>query len=143
MMRSLKRKSIIPARGKPIEEEEFTSEEALRLLREIREEIRRLNDKMDIILKGEKEQGRPRHHEYAQIIESENTPLDVASLLSLTDHLRTTAMVMLELQKATAEMVAEKTGRRRATESDCLNQLVRMGYLRKKREGLKVFFFTK
>lgn len=117
------------------------AEEALRLLKQIREDLKRLNEKVDLILEGQRKQGAPIGSEHMQVLESQKPPLDVASLLSLTDHLRKTAMAMVELQKATAEMVAEKTGRRRATESDCLNQLVRMGYLKKKREGLKVFFY--
>lgn len=117
------------------------AEEALRLLKQIREDLKRLNEKVDLILEGQRKQRAPIGSEYMQVLESQKPPLDVASLLSLTDHLRKTAMAMVELQKATAETVAEKTGRRRATESDCLNQLVRMGYLKKKREGLKVFFY--
>ena len=116
------------------------SEEIIHLLRELKEDIKRLNEKMDIILKGKQARG-----DLAVAVRLENlesdSPLDVTALLSLTDHLRKTAMVMLGLQKATAAMVAERTGRRRATESDCLNQLVRMGYLKKRREGLKVFFY--
>ena len=96
-----------------------------------------MNSRLESVLRS---QERPGSHEYLRTPKSEDAALDVAALLSLSDHLRKTAMVMLELEEATAEMVAERTGRRRATESDCLNQLVRMGYLQKRREGLKVFF---
>lgn len=115
------------------------SEEILRLLRGLKEDIKRLNEKMDIILKGKQARQDSASLVTLGNLESDS-PLDVTALLSLTDHLRKTAMVMLELEQANAEMVAERTGRRRATESDCLNQLVRMGYLQKRREGLKVFF---
>lgn len=66
--------------------------------------------------------------------------LDVMALLSLPDHLRKTATVANELGKSTADEVAKKTGRARAVESGYLNQLVRMGYLKKERRGRNVFF---
>lgn len=67
-------------------------------------------------------------------------PLDVMTLLSLPDHLRKTATVTSNLGKATAEEISEKTERARAVESGYLNQLVRMGYLKKERVGRKVLF---
>lgn len=66
--------------------------------------------------------------------------LDVMTLLSLPDHLRKTATVASSLGRATAEEIAEKTSRARAVESGYLNQLVRMGYLKKERRGRKVLF---
>ncbi|MFB0558405.1 MAG: hypothetical protein ACETVY_04730 [Candidatus Bathyarchaeia archaeon] len=67
-------------------------------------------------------------------------PLDVMTLLSLPDHLRKTAMVTSKLGKATADEIAASTNRARAVESGYLNQLVRMGYLKKERSGRKVLF---
>jgi len=72
--------------------------------------------------------------------EAEYRTLDVMSLLSLPDHLRKTATVLCSLGEATAEKVAERTGRARAVESSYLNQLVRMGYLKKERRGRRVLF---
>lgn len=67
--------------------------------------------------------------------------LDVMTLLSLPDHLRKSAMVVCETNgEATADEVAEKTGRARAVESGYLNQLVTMGHLTKKRKGRRVYF---
>lgn len=66
--------------------------------------------------------------------------LDVMTLLSLPDHLRKTAYVICEKGKVTAEEIATDTGRARAVESGYLNQLVRMGYLKKEREGRRVLF---
>lgn len=66
--------------------------------------------------------------------------LDVDTLLSLPDHLRKTAMATGELGSASAEQVAAQTGRTRAAESDYLNQLVKMGLLKKERRGRMVFF---
>jgi len=67
-------------------------------------------------------------------------PLDVMTLLSLPDHRRKTATVTSNLGKATAEEISEKTERARAVESGYLNQLVRMGYLKKERVGRRVLF---
>lgn len=113
----------------------------LEILVKIESQLRELNKKVDLLINVQKSNlGNPLMQEYEELIEAD-VPLDVVALLSLPDHLRKTAMAMFELRKATAVMISEKTGRKRATESDCLNQLVRMGYLKKKREGLQVFFF--
>jgi hypothetical protein len=66
--------------------------------------------------------------------------LDVMTLLSLPDHLRKTASVVCEKGRTTAEKIAEATQRARAVESGYLNQLVRMGYLKKERKGRQVLF---
>lgn len=66
--------------------------------------------------------------------------LDVLSLLELPDHLRKTAMALAKLGEGTAEDVARLTGRERAVESSYLNQLTRMGYVKKRRAGKKVVF---
>ena len=68
--------------------------------------------------------------------------LDVMTLLSLPDHLRKTAMITCEMGKVSADDVAGKTNRARAVESSYLNQLVRMGFLKKKREGRVAYFFV-
>jgi hypothetical protein len=66
---------------------------------------------------------------------------DVMSLLSLPISLRKTVMVLYKLEKATAQDLAKETKRLRAVESASANQLVRMGYLKKKREGREVYFY--
>lgn len=66
---------------------------------------------------------------------------DVMTLLSLPRSLRKTVMVLYKLEQATAEDLARETKRLRAVESASANQLVRMGYLKKKREGRKVYFY--
>jgi len=66
---------------------------------------------------------------------------DAMSLLSLPRSLRTTVMVLYKLKEATAEDLAGETKRLRAVESASANQLVRMGYLKKRREGRKVYFY--
>ena len=66
---------------------------------------------------------------------------DVLALLSLPTSLRKTVMVLYKLEKATAEEIADETKRLRAVESASANQLVRLGYLKKKREGRAVYFY--
>lgn len=66
---------------------------------------------------------------------------DAMTLLSLPRSLRKTVMVLYKLKEATAEDLARETKRLRAVESASANQLVRMGYLQKKREGRKVYFY--
>ena len=66
--------------------------------------------------------------------------LDVMTLLSLPDHLRKTATVASKLGRVTADDIAGTTNRARAVESGYLNQLVRMGYLKKERRGREVLF---
>ena len=70
-----------------------------------------------------------------------NLEPDALSLLSLPLSLRKTAMVLYRLERATADDLARETGRLRAVESASANQLVRMGYLKKSREGRTVYFY--
>jgi hypothetical protein len=67
---------------------------------------------------------------------------DVLSLISLPGSLRKTIMTLYELEKAaTAEELSKETKRMRAVESAAANQLVRLGYIKKKREGRDVLFY--
>lgn len=63
----------------------------------------------------------------------------LVQLLDLPDHLRRTALAIIELGRATASEVAAKTGRARAIESHYLNELVRLGSVR--REGGRPVYF--
>ena len=67
--------------------------------------------------------------------------LDALTLLSLPMSLRKTVIALYRLEKATAEDIAKETKRLRAVESSLANQLVRMGYVKKKREGRDVYFY--
>lgn len=67
-------------------------------------------------------------------------PLDVIDLLKLPDHLRSTTITVIGLGDATADEIAAKTGRVRNLESSYLNQLVRLGHLKKIRKGRKIYF---
>jgi hypothetical protein len=70
----------------------------------------------------------------------EGLPLSSSTLLSLPDHLRKTATIVCQLTEASAGQVAARSGRARAAESDYLNQLARMGILKKKRKGRESYF---
>ncbi len=67
--------------------------------------------------------------------------LDVMTLLSLPDHLRKTILILSRLDRATASQVSNESRRARAIESNYLNQLVVMGYIKKEREGRNVYFY--
>jgi hypothetical protein len=66
--------------------------------------------------------------------------LDIATLLTFPDHLRKSAITIFKLGRASAKDVAKETGRARAVESAYLNQLARMGYLKKEKGGRPVHF---
>jgi ribosomal 50S subunit-associated protein YjgA (DUF615 family) len=71
---------------------------------------------------------------------SEEIPLDASLLLRLPDHLRKTMIALAKLVKAKADDVAKITGRARAIESAYLNQLARMGYVKRERIKREVYF---
>lgn len=110
--------------------EEFL-QEIVETLKEINKRLERIAHSQTLLLES---LSRPESEE------SKKLPLDVDALLRLPDHLRKTAMAVGELGSATADQVAAQTGRTRAAESDYLNQLVKMGYLKKERRGRTVFF---
>jgi hypothetical protein len=108
----------------------------LRVLEKIRENLEKLNEKMEIMIELQKHSGK--NHQ----LPLSDAPLDVMTLLSMPDHLRKTAMTLCRLGRATADQIAEQTKRARAVESAYLNQLVLMGYLKKERKGRKAYFFV-
>jgi hypothetical protein len=114
--------------------EDLLSKKPLHVLEKIRENLERLNEKMEVMIElqkhGHKETPLP------------DASLDVMTLLSMPDHLRKTAMTICRCGRATAEEVAEQTSRARAVESAYLNQLVIMGYLKKERKGRKAYFYA-
>ena len=105
------------------------------LLEKIRENLERLNDKIDVMIEIQK-------HGTREIPDNLPEALDVMTLLSLPDHLRKTAVTLCKLEEATADEVSEQTKRARAVESSYLNQLVVMGYMKKERRGRKAYFFV-
>jgi len=66
--------------------------------------------------------------------------LSVAILLKLPDHLRKTMVALSKLIEGRADEVASITGRARAIESGYLNQLVRLGYVKKIRKKHQIYF---
>jgi hypothetical protein len=115
--------------------QEVLGKKPLQILEKIRENLERLNEKMEIMIELQKH-GR----KDLQIVPE--APLDVMTLLSMPDHLRKTAMTVCRLGRATAEEIAQQTHRARAVESAYLNQLVIMGYLKKERKGRKAYFYV-
>ena len=99
--------------------------------------MKRIERKIDLLVEGS-ETRRPTRKREEAIASGEG--LDIMTLLSFPDHLRKSAMTIIKLGKAMAEDVAKETGRARAIESAYLNQLVRMGYVKKGREGRRVYF---
>jgi Fic family protein len=118
---------------------EGNSTETVRLLQQLNKNIEILSTKLDRIIKIQElltDKLSPKEKP-----SYEGLPLDVATLLSLPDHLRKTALALSELGEATATDISRKTGRVRAAESDYLNQLVSKGYVAKKRKGHDVYFY--
>jgi len=67
--------------------------------------------------------------------------IDSIGFLDLPKHLQETYRALLKTGKeSTAVDIANQTSRQRPVESDYLNQLVRMNYVRKFRKGKKVYF---
>ena len=114
---------------------EILSKKPLYILEKIKENLEKLNEKMEVIIELQK-------HGRKETPPFSDAPLDVMTLLSLPDHLRKTAMTICRCGRATAEEVAQQTKRARAVESAYLNQLVIMGYLKKERKGRKAYFYA-
>jgi ArsR family transcriptional regulator, lead/cadmium/zinc/bismuth-responsive transcriptional repressor len=110
----------------------------LNILEKIEASLERLNDKMEVIIEIQKNEGENQR----PVASLPDASLDVMTLLSMPDHLRKTAMAICRCSKATAEEIAQQTSRARAVESAYLNQLVIMGYLKKVRNGRKAYFYV-
>jgi len=118
-----------------VAKEEVLGKKPLQVLEKIRENLERLNEKMEVMIELQK-------HGRKDLQPLPETPLDVMTLLSMPDHLRKTAMTVCRLGRATADEIAQQTHRARAVESAYLNQLVIMGYLKKERKGRKAYFYV-
>lgn len=116
--------------------QEILNKKPLQVLEKIRENLEKLNEKMEVMIELQK------HGKKDIQAPLTDTPLDVMTLLSMPDHLRKTAMAVCRLGRVTADEVAEQTHRARAVESAYLNQLVIMGYLKKERNGRKAYFYV-
>ncbi len=116
--------------------EEIMGKKPLQVLEKIKENLERLNEKMEVMIEIQK------HGRKDNLQPLSEAPLDVMTLLSMPDHLRKTAMTVCRCGRATAQEIAEQTSRARAVESAYLNQLVIMGYLKKERNGRKAYFYA-
>jgi len=116
-------------------EEERALQAMLKLLGNISEKLDRISHTENLILEclSESKPGKS----------NEPMLIDVDALLKLPDHLRRSAQALMELKSATAEELSAQTGRTRAAESDYMNQLIKMGYVKKERRGRTVFFSVK
>ncbi|MGB9713559.1 MAG: transcriptional regulator [Candidatus Bathyarchaeales archaeon] len=115
--------------------QEALGKKPLQILEKIRENLEKLNEKMEVMIELQK-------HGKKDVQPLPEAPLDVMTLLSMPDHLRKTAMTVCRLGRATADDIAQQTHRARAVESAYLNQLVIMGYLKKERKGRKAYFYV-
>lgn len=110
------------------------------LLVRLIEEVKLTNKKLDFIINYNKRSLDNKKNKNQSSRKSPIAP-DVLSLLNLPIHLRKTVIALYKLEKATAYELSVETKRLRAVESASANQLTRMGYLKKKRQGHKVYFF--
>jgi predicted transcriptional regulator len=117
---------------------DLSSKKPLNILEKIEESLEKLNEKMEVMIEIQKNNGGNNPKAMPDLPEAS---LDVMTLLSMPDHLRKTAMTICRNGRATAEEVAGQTTRARAVESAYLNQLVIMGYVKKERRGRKAYFF--
>ena len=134
------RTDIENTRGKAVIRNELSSKKPLTILEKIEESLERLNDKMEVMIEIQRNNGSVSSPKNAPFLP--DASLDVMTLLSMPDHLRKTAMVICRCGRATAEEISGQTTRARAVESAYLNQLVIMGYLKKQRKGRKAYFFV-
>ena len=106
-----------------------TLNDLLAVLTSIHEALLQIKQQLDALQTGASS---PEHTAYEG--------LDVMLLLSLPDHLRKTAMILIKQGEATAGDIARASGRARAVESGYLNQLLVMGHVKKRRKGRQVYF---
>jgi len=118
-----------------VSKEEVLGKKPLLVLEKIRDNLERLNEKMEVMIELQK-------HGRKELQPISDASLDVMTLLSMPDHLRKTAMTLCRNGRATAEEISQQTNRARAVESAYLNQLVIMGYLKKERKGRKAYFYA-
>jgi hypothetical protein len=130
--RSLMSKTEIDTNALSKMEKEFSSmriylEQVLTLQKEILEKLAKETEKRIEEEDGSSESGL-------------SGGISVAVLLKLPDHLRKTMIALSKLIEGRADEVANITGRARAIESGYLNQLVRLGYVKKMRRKHQIYF---
>ena len=117
------------------------------LLVELIREVHKLNQKFDSVIEYSGKMLKAQEEFLQRTTKQNHTDKtfklepDMVTLFSLPSALRKTVIAVYKLGEATAEDLARETKRLRAVESSAANQLVRMGFLTKKREGRKVYFY--
>lgn len=102
---------------------------------EVLERIKRIEERLDTL------EGMIRVIDRAPPTGGPSPPsLSLKDLLALPGSLQKTMLAIQDLEEATANGVAKKTGRTRSVENIYLNQLARLGYLNKVRRGRKIYF---
>jgi len=120
-----------------VSKEEILGKKPLVILEKIKENLERLNEKIEVMIEIQKNGSGRKEMQMVP-----DASLDVMTLLNMPDHLRKTAMTICRNGRATAEEISDQTNRARAVESAYLNQLVIMGYLKKERKGRKAYFYV-
>ena len=129
--------------------------ETKELLAALFDEFKRMNEKLDLIVETNTKLLRTQSELHQTVAKfngdqkratkeiNKETKLepDTIALLSLPASLRKTAIALYKFDEATADDLANETKRLRGVESNTANQLARMGYIKKRREGRKVFFY--
>lgn len=106
------------------------------------EAVRNLQARLEIIENQIRELNRRLNQIESQRVLLRNSTIASEDLLNLPDSLRKTMMAMMQLEEASAKIVATVTHRTRGMESIYLNQLVRLGYLEKIKRGRNIYFHT-
>jgi ArsR family transcriptional regulator, lead/cadmium/zinc/bismuth-responsive transcriptional repressor len=109
------------------------------------DEIHQLSAKLDILIDLNQrslkiEEHRERSKDKVKGSLPKKAP-DALALIALPASLQKTLLILYQVEKATAEDLAKETKRLRAVESAAANQLVRLGYIKKRRQGRDVFFY--
>lgn len=110
------------------------------VLERLEREISSMKFLLEQILSLQKQLAEKMKVKGAEEDELQTDGLDVSILLKLPDHLRKTMLALAKLVEARADEVAEITQRARAIESGYLNQLVRLGYVKKIRRKHQIYF---
>ena len=113
------------------------------LLLEIQETLRRLDSRIDELANTQLTQLQgvnPNRMLLSKYKVGDMSYTNIYTLFSLPDHLRKTLFALYGKGEATAEQIAQKTGRVRAVESSYLNQLYTMRHVKKRRKGRSVHF---
>ena len=130
-----------------MEEIDWANSDEREMLAALMGEFKRLNKKVDLLTHAN-EKIIEMQHEMLQDLTSKKPKKkdvklepDTIALLTLPAALRKTIMALYKMDQATADDLANETKRLRAVESAVANELVRMGYIKKKRDGRKVYFY--